>query len=122
MANEITAAAQLTFSKGGVKAQQNVTVTLTMAGTEGGTETQVIGTSAEALTFGESSGSSGPLLFVQNLDGTNYVEIAMDASVATPFAKLKAGDPPLLLPASAATIYAKANTAPVRIIKCFCDR
>lgn len=119
MASEITFKIQLSASKGGAQVTLAKNLTLTMAGTEMDQGTQVIGTSAELVTFGEVATTGFLMCF--NMDATNYVEFSVDASVATPFSRLNPGEG-LLVPVSAVAIYAKAHTASVRIAKVSVDR
>ena len=114
MANEISARVRLTASKNGAIVACDETITFDMAGNETLDATQLIGTAAEALTFGEMANAG--TLAVKNLDATNYVELSMASDATNPFAKLKPGRW-CLVPASAATYYAKANTAACRIRK-----
>jgi hypothetical protein len=113
MALEITASASLQATKNGASTNRSATTSLTMAGDDMIQTTQVIGTSAEALAFGEIAGVPA-YVWLRNTDAANYVELATDSGMSNKFAKLLAGEV-MLFPPSSATIYALANTAAVRL-------
>jgi len=114
MANEIAVSVAMSASKGGVAVSNSGSRQATMAGDQMLSNVQIIGTSAEAITFGDVSTIGYVLL--KNLDATNFVEIALDSAVSTQkFAKLLALDM-MLFPASTATMYAKADTANVNLL------
>ncbi len=121
MASEIKDSFSVTATKNNVKVDVAVSQSFDMAGNELMKETQVIGTAAEAITTGEMA--TPGRLFIQNLDQTNYVEISMASDATNPFARLlpgSGGNPGGWLyieGAAAATYYAKAHTASVRIAK-----
>jgi hypothetical protein len=77
--------------------------------------TQLIGTTAEAISFGDV-GNPPKKVVVVNRDATNYVEIDSANTFDKFPQKLTPGDFIVLSPQTA-TIYAKANTADVRIEK-----
>lgn len=112
MANELSVQVSFRFAKNGASFVQNLTQTATVAGNQAVNSIQTIGTSTEAITLIDSS--LGYMLF-QNLDSTNYVDLAIDNADASPIAKLLPGDI-TLLKASAATYYAKANTSPCDLL------
>ena len=115
MANEIKVNIGVTASKGGAVLNYNTSATATMAGTNLLDATQDIGTSAEAITFGDVSGAPG-LLVVTNLSATNYVEVdAVNTFDAFP-QKIMPGMSIVLAPETG-TIYAKAHTATVKVRK-----
>jgi hypothetical protein len=114
MANEVSFSGQFLASKNGATVTASMQKVLTMAGDDLVQATQVIGTSAEVLDFGEIAGAPGYVV-VQNLDAANFVELATDAGMANKFAKLLAGEW-AGFPPSSATIYAKADTAAVRVL------
>ena len=109
MANEISASATFLASKGGVNVSVQPTKTNDMAGVNMIQGTQAIGTSAEVVTFGAISGAPSWIM-IKNLDDTNFVEIANDASMAEKYAKLLPGQF-ILYPPSSGTVYARADTA-----------
>lgn len=113
MANEITASGSLKATKNGATISGGVTVRVTMAGDDLLNDTQLIGTSAEAVTFGEITGAPA-YFYVRNLDSTNYVLVGFTNPPTE--IKLLAGQFALFPPATA-TIYALANTADCRIQK-----
>jgi len=73
---------------------------------------QTIATTSTALNLGDISGIKA--LYVRNLDATNFVQIDSNNGFANFPQKLYPGDAILLLPQTT-TIYAKADTAPVKI-------
>lgn len=109
MANEISVSANFLASKNGVSVNVAPTKTLDMAGEDMLQGTQEIGTSAEQITFGAITGAPGYVV-IKNLDDTNFVEIANDASMAEKYAKLLPGKF-ILYPPSSGTVYARADTA-----------
>jgi hypothetical protein len=113
MANEIYTSLQLNATKGGAKIANTVSVRSDMAGDDMIQTTQVIGTTAETVSFGEISGAP-QFLLITNLDATNYVEFGGDSGLTVFKIKLAAGKSTLFSPTSA-TLYAQANTAAVRI-------
>jgi len=113
MANEITTAVSLSASKGGASISRNLTVRSNLAGEDMVQTTQLIGTTSELVVFGEITGAP-QFLMIQNLDATNYVEIGGDSGMTVFSLKIPAGKASLFAPISG-TVYAKANTASVRI-------
>ena len=84
--------------------------TVTMTGTDFVDDTQDIPTSNTAITEGQI-GTLG-LVFILNLDSTNYVEIGLTSSYTV---KLLAGE--FCVFPAAASLFAQANTATVKIQK-----
>jgi len=114
MANEINASISLGVNKNGLVLNGGGSKTADMAGDQGLTNVQIIGTSAEAIVLGDVS-TIGYVAF-KNLDPTNFVQLALDSGVSTQiFAKLLAGDV-TLIKAATATMYAKADTANVNLL------
>lgn len=111
MANEISISASLSATKGGVTVQSGgQTKAVDMVGDQMLANVQIIGTSAEALQMADVT--VGGYLFVRNMDGTNFIQLALDSAVSTQiFCKLKPGESTLFRPPVGATIYAKADTA-----------
>jgi hypothetical protein len=115
MANEINYSVNLSARKGGAVVNPGaITETLTMAGDDMIQTTQVIGTSAEAISFGEVSGAPA-VVVIKNLDATNFVLVGFTNPPTE--IKILAGGALLMTPATA-TIYAKADTAACRILVC----
>lgn len=114
MANEVSASATVKAAKGGASVSSSKSFSISMTGDEMLSLTQEIGTSAEQIGFGGITGAPA-ILFIQNLDAANYVDISLESDGSAPFIKLTAGKAALFQPASD-TIYAKANTAAVRIL------
>lgn len=115
MANEITVTCNLSASKGGATLQPgSQSKSLTMAGEDMICNPVTIGTSAEALSFGEITGAPAAVL-LRNLDSTNYIEFALTSDMHDVFCTLRAGVPNVISPGSA-TIYARAHTAACRLL------
>ena len=115
MANEITITAGLLASKTSAAISSGtLTKQQTMTGAEMVAATQVIATAGTGtLDFGAITGAPGAIM-IKNLDTANYVTLGLASEVSSPFAKIRAGALLLMEPGSD-TIYAKANTAAVRI-------
>ena len=113
MANEVYTSLQLSATKGGAKVANSVSGRSDMTGDDMIQTTQVIGTTAETVSFGEISGAPQAIL-ITNLDATNYVEFGGDSGLTVFKLKLLAGKSMYITPTSA-TLYAQANTAAVRI-------
>lgn len=109
MANEISTTANFTAIKGGATINVSASKSITMSGSDMVQATQNIGTSAEALDFGDITGTPA-FCIVKNLDSTNYIELATDSGMVNKFAKILAGQW-AAFPPSSGTIYAQANTA-----------
>lgn len=101
-------------SKNGATVRQSASGRSDMTGDDLIQNTQVIGTTAELVTFGEISGVPQKVL-IQNLDSTNYVEIGGDSGLTVFKLQINAGEAALVR-LSSATLYAKANTAAVRVL------
>ena len=115
MANTANFSATLSALINGAQINLSGSGSITVSGVQLLQDTQNIGTSAEALTFGEIS-SAPAKVFLKNLDTTNYIEIAGDSGITQFVQKLSPGDTILLSPESA-TMYAKANTAACNLWK-----
>jgi hypothetical protein len=113
MANEISTTANFTATKGGATINVSASKAITMSGVDMVQATQNIGTSAEALSFGDITGVPA-FCIVKNLDATNFIELATDSGMSNKFAKILAGQW-AAFPPSAAAIYALANTAGVLV-------
>lgn len=118
MANEITINVNYRVAKSnfdsGTRRNKTTQSDQTTAG-GGGPGYQTIGTTHEAVAFGDIAPG---LVFAQNLDATNYVELGVVVSATFyPLVKLSAGAkfPTLFQLASGVTLYAKANTASCNI-------
>lgn len=117
MANEISWGVSLSVSKDGAQVSANVTGNMDLAGDGKWSNVQAIGTSAEQLAFpGDLTTEGIRYLLLLNLDTTNYVEVSLDSSVASPFLKLAAGEAALLRVYTGNPVYyAKANTAAINL-------
>lgn len=109
MANEITLSVSLAFAKGNVPSTSLVKnqAQVTVSGSNCIHDTQVIGTSEEAIVLGEI-GTPGYCM-MHNCDATNYITIRPATGVTTGSIKLKAGEWALFRFATAAP-FAIANT------------
>jgi spore coat protein U-like protein len=85
MANEFTFSGTFQF----LKSLARISAEATVSGTQCNDGTQSVGTSYEALDFGDMGTTPGYVM-LQNLDPTNYVEISSDGG-ATYCIRLKAG-------------------------------
>ena len=118
MADEIQMTARLYASKGGAFLPSvTYTKSATMAGVDMGSQTQLIGTTVEALDVPVDVASPYKLL-IANLDSTNYVELGFVSGTYT--MRIPAGET-LLMPYVSATLYLKADTSNVTIQATFCE-
>ncbi len=111
MANELTLTGSIAFAKGAVAtvSLQKNGAQVTVAGANYARQTASVGTSAFAeLPIGDVVAAG--YVFIQNLDATNYVELAADASAAAACIKLKPGEFAIFR-CDTSTLAAKANTA-----------
>jgi hypothetical protein len=114
MANEISVTATMVAAKNGVTLQHSTTARHDMSGNEMVHRTQLIGTSAEQISFGDITGAPGMVKFT-NLDATNFVEVALDSGMTNKLCKIRPGGTALFQPSSG-TLYAKTDTASVRML------
>ena len=118
MADEIQMTARLYASKGGAFLPSvTYTKSATMAGVDMGSQTQLIGTTVEALDVPVDVASPYKLL-IANLDSTNYVELGFVSGTYT--MRIPAGET-LLMPYVSATLYLLANTSSITIQATFCE-
>lgn len=101
-------------SKNGANIAISSSFNLTMTGDDMVQSTQIIGTSAELVTFGDITGAPG-LVIIKNVDPTNFLELGGDSGLTVFKTKLLPGQFTIFQPSSA-TLYAKADTASVRLI------
>lgn len=113
MANEIYANVNVRVAKNGATVDDNITFNLDMTGDDMLKGTQVIGTTAETVSFGDITGAPG-MVVIKNLDDTNFIELGGDSGLTVFKLTLLPGQFCLFDPSSA-TLYAKADTADVRI-------
>lgn len=113
MANEIFATLQFTARKNGAEIAITSQHSVSMTGNDLLSATQVIGTTAEAVSFGDITGAPGEVV-IKNLDATNFIELGGDSGLTVFKTKLLPGRFTVFQPTSA-TLYAKADTADVRI-------
>jgi hypothetical protein len=115
MANEFTFSGTFQFLKSLAKVSAVATTQKTVSGSQCSDTTQSIGTSYEALVFGDIGTNPGNFM-LQNLDATNFVEVSSDGG-ATYCIRLAPGTASIgggiaLVPNNALTTWgARANTA-----------
>ena len=113
MSGEIRAAMSLSATKGALKFNfPSTNLTIDMAGTRWSAGVQDIGTTVEQITLGADVASAGWAVFT-NTDSTNYVEIG--ASNGTPYLLRLNALESCLVRLTTTTLYAKANTAAVKL-------
>jgi len=111
MSGEISATAKLVDSALDV-CHEPATQSIDRSGTEMIGYVQSIGTANEALAVNSDIVTVGWGYF-ENLDATNFVQLATQDDTVY-FAKLLAGEK-FIIPLGTATLYAKADTAAVRL-------
>jgi hypothetical protein len=111
MANELTVTTSLSYSKSNDTVNRSKSSQITVSGSVRASGVQVIGTSEETLQIGDVT--SVGVVFIQNLDPTNYVEVAAVPSERFSI-KIKAGEG-YPFRATGNTIYLRANTAAVKV-------
>ena len=114
MANEGYFSLTLQADKGGAKVNDPGSSKFDVVGDDFLTVTQLIGTSAETVTFTGITGAP-QMVKITNLDATNFVELGGDSGLTVFKLKLLPGMSNLLS-LSSATLYAKADTASVRLL------
>lgn len=113
MANEISITANLTATKGTSKVSRSATFSANWSVARKDSLTQVIGTTAEALSIGADIATNG-WVHATNNDASNYVEIGRDnAGTFMPLIRLNAGESTVFRLAQGITPWARANTASV---------
>jgi hypothetical protein len=118
MADEIQMTARLYASKNGAYLPSvTYTKSVTMVGTDMGSQTQIIGLTVETLDVPVDVSSPYKLL-ISNLDSTNYVELGFVSGTYT--MRIPAGET-LLIPYVSATLYLLANTSAVTVQATFCE-
>ena len=115
MANEIQISASLAVNRSGATFTGIGNSNITQAGTPSIANTQVVGTTSEALYLGDVTAVG--YIFLKNLDASNYVEISLEATVssADAFVTLLPGEC-ALIPTRLEAIYAKANSAATNLL------
>lgn len=114
MANEIRSTVNVDATKGNIKytRSRSFNADWTVARMTGGV--QAIGFAAhEAIVIGADIATPG-MMYVTNLDATNYVEIGVDTTgTFRPFMRLKPGESYQFRLGGSVLPYAKANVASV---------
>lgn len=117
MANEVEMSARLYASKGGaVINSQSYSAIANMTGTDMGQQTQVVGTTDEALDLTADLGTPYRLLVV-NLDLVNSVSIGP----SSPYSFQVPAGQFILIPWVDATMFVRASNSPVKIFAQFCE-
>lgn len=111
MANEFKLSISLSSSLG-AKPTHSYSISTSPANANATLGAQDATTSATAITVV----ASGRWLYIENTDTTNFVNIGVDASVATPIAKLRPLDVCIIPFAAATTYYWKADTATCKMV------
>ena len=114
MANEITASMSFRATKGGATVSFQDRFIADLTEQDMVNQTQLIGTSAEAIDIGDINGGV-QFLIVKNLDATNTVEIGSDVTGADMFITLQPGKFCMFSP-NTEDLYAIADTAAVRVL------
>jgi hypothetical protein len=115
MANEFTSSVRFDFLKSLAQVSALTATQKTISGSQYSDNTQSIGTSYEALVFGDVGNTPG-IFMLQNLDVTNYVEVSSDAGSTfcirlAPGSATVGGGIALVPNNSLSTWGARANTA-----------
>lgn len=115
MANEITITLSASCANGYFKsAFQPGSIQLNQTAIGGHGPVVSVGTSEEALTFGDISTLG--YMALRNLDTTNYVDIGPESGGAmVPMVRLKAGNVAIMRLKPGITVRAQANTAAVKL-------
>jgi hypothetical protein len=121
MANEITASVSLSASKDNASMTVSASKTFDMSNEDMIQATQAIGTSAEALALGDIAAPAA-YIYVRNMDPTNFVVLSLVSDGSTPFSKIRPGHFAMFPPPESGTIYAKADTATVRVAVAACEQ
>lgn len=114
MANEKQTNIQFSVTKNGLRCANNVNLNETLSGSDYYSQPYTVTTSWTAIPF--DTLASFDLLFIQNTDSTNYVELATANDGTHKFAKLTSGRAAFISDPSASTLYWKANSA-----SCICN-
>lgn len=94
---------------------EGISALFDMSGDDGGSQTQVIGTSDELLTF-PADVTTARLLLIWNTDPTNYVQLSYTSGGGfSSFSRLDAANGVYFGRPESTTIYAKANTGACRV-------
>jgi hypothetical protein len=114
MANEAYFSIQLKASKAGGQVGQSTSGRSNMTGGDMVQATQTIGTTSELVDFGDITGAP-QFVMIQNLDADNFIELGGDSGLTVFKLQIPAGQSSIFSPSSG-TLYAKADTADVRIL------
>ena len=110
MANELTISTAIGYSKSNDTVNKSHSKQITVAGSVRASGVQSIATSETALDLGGVTAVG--IVFLQNLDPTNYVEVGTTTAVYA--VKIKAGEA-FVFRSDGNTVYCKASTAAVKV-------
>jgi hypothetical protein len=113
MANEIVLGATLSHTKSGTNVQGSTSLAITQSGTKRIANTQIIGTTSEAITFGDVTPA---YVYLKNLDATNFVYVGYQTPCTSgnAFLKLLPGEP-FSGHVAQSVMYALADTGNVNL-------
>jgi hypothetical protein len=111
MANEISVSISCAISSAGQTVQGSGSYLATLGGIGFMGNEQTIGTAAEQLLIGDVTPA---VVYIKNLDDTNFVEVDSANTMDSFPQKLHPGQSIILLPQTG-TIYLQADTAPCKI-------
>lgn len=118
MANSFAGQTEFSWNNGSIIAHGSSSIAAVPAGNQSIQSIQAVGTSAEAIAFGDVVPG---YLYFKNLDSTNYVDLGIENTAVTPVViRLKAGEG-VLIPTNNASWWAKANTAGIDLQVVACD-
>ena len=116
MANKITFNSGLIWTNGTDTLRDSGSYTVDQIGQNAIFNIQLIGITAEAITFGDTVPG---FVHFKNLDAANFVTIGNDNAVATVVAKLLPGQS-FTVPTTNSTWYAKADTGALQLLVLAC--
>jgi len=110
MADEISVTTQVRLSNGDLEDQFSTTKTFDQTTARMMCTVVDVGTTEETIALGDLAAPK--MIYLTNLDDTNYVEFGVDSSGFIPMGRVYPGDPSGAIPAAASITYQlKANTA-----------
>lgn len=113
MANEIKQTIALLVSNGEYSQSVQKTLTQDQSGLGASSGIVIVGTSEETLSFTDITTEG--VLFLQNLDATNYVTYGPDSTGMVSFGRLNPGEVHMLRLSPGLTFKWQANTASVKV-------
>ncbi len=120
MANQIVISLSATVTQGSFKdsiAPGSLTVALSAQGYTSGLQ-EIGNGAAENVTYDDVAAADVGFCFLQNMDGTNYVEYGLnDTGTLKAIGRLMPGEYALIRLKPSAQLMAQANAAPVKVLK-----